>query len=80
GDFAGWAQVPGATVVTGDYNRDGRTDVALTPGPNTPWWYTQPVAFSNGDGTFRITNTALNDFAGWAQAPGATVAGRRTTG
>jgi subtilisin family serine protease len=77
GDFAGWAQVPGATVVTGDYNKDGRTDVALTPGPNASWWYTQPVAFANGDGTFRITNTPLNDFAGWAQASGATVVGRR---
>ncbi|WP_317795868.1 S8 family serine peptidase [Actinoplanes sichuanensis] len=77
GDFAGWAQVPGVTVVTGDYNRDGRTDVALTPGPNTPWWYTQPVAFANGDGTFRISNTPLNEFAGWAQASGAIVVGRR---
>ncbi|GIE78423.1 hypothetical protein Aph02nite_43730 [Actinoplanes philippinensis] len=80
GDFAGWARVPGATVVTGDYNRDGRTDVALTPGPNSPWWYTQPVAFANDDGTFRITNTPLNDFAAWSQSSGATVAGRRTTG
>ncbi|MFC4066269.1 S8 family serine peptidase [Actinoplanes subglobosus] len=77
GDFAGWAQVPGATVVSGDYNRDGRTDIALTPGPNAPWWFTQPVAFANGDGTFRISNTPLNDFAGWAQASGATVVGRR---
>lgn len=68
-DFAGWAQVPGGQVAAGDFNNDGRTDLALTPGPDTPWWYTQPVAFSNGDGTFAVTNASLPDFAGWAQVP-----------
>jgi hypothetical protein len=75
-DFAGWASVPGVRSVTGDFDKDGRTDLALLPGPDTPWWITIPVAFSNGDGTFRITNTLSRDFAGWAQAPG----GRVTTG
>src|SRR5690349_2159159 len=71
-DFAGgWVQAPGVRVLTGDFNNDKRTDIALLPGPNTPWWYTIPVAFSNGDGTFRVTNTPAQDFAGgWVQVPG----------
>ncbi|SEO47066.1 FG-GAP-like repeat-containing protein [Actinacidiphila rubida] len=72
-DFAGWAAVPGARIEVGDVNGDGRTDIALVPGPDTPWWYTLPVAFSNGDGTFRVTNAPSADFAGWAQVPGAQV-------
>jgi hypothetical protein len=72
-DFAGWASVPGVHVLTGDYNHDGRTDIALLPPPNTPWWFTIPVAFSNGDGTFRVTNADSSGFAGWVQAPGAQV-------
>jgi VCBS repeat protein len=70
-DFAGWAQVRGSEALTGDFNQDGKTDIALLPGPGTPWWYTLPVAFSNGNGTFNVTNTPLGEFAAWAQAPGA---------
>ena len=40
-------------VVSGDFNGDGRTDLAMT-GNST--WNTIPVAFSNGDGTFNVTN------------------------
>jgi pimeloyl-ACP methyl ester carboxylesterase len=70
-DFAGWAQVPGVQVVTGKFNNDNLTDIALLPGPNTPWWYTIPVAFSNGDGTFTVTNAPAGYFAqSWAQTPG----------
>ena len=29
-DFAGWAQAPGVKVLTGDFNGDGSTDIALT--------------------------------------------------
>jgi hypothetical protein len=73
-DFAGWAQAaPGVKVISGDFNNDGRTDMALLPGPNMPWWFTIPVALSNGDGTFRIVNAPSSDFAAWAQAPGAHV-------
>jgi hypothetical protein len=70
-DFASWAQVPGVQVLTGDFNGDGKTDIALLPSPGNPWWYTIPVAFSNGDGTFNVLNLPQADFAGWAQAPGA---------
>jgi hypothetical protein len=69
-NFTGWAQVPGVKVTAGDFNNDGSTDLALTGGAK---WETMPVAFSNGDGTFEVTNEPLKDFAGWAQAPGATV-------
>ncbi|GID28073.1 FG-GAP repeat domain-containing protein [Paractinoplanes brasiliensis] len=77
-DFAGWARAPGARVLPGDYDGDHRTDLALVPGPDTPWWFTQPVAFSNGDGTFRVTNTdGVGVFSSeWAQVPG----GRAVTG
>jgi hypothetical protein len=68
-EFAQWAQAgPGVKVVKGDFDRDGKTDMALLPGPGMPWWYTIPIAFSNGDGTFRVTNLPQSDFASWAQA------------
>jgi len=34
---------------------------------------TIPIAFANGDGSFRVTNAAASDFIGWAQAPGTRV-------
>jgi hypothetical protein len=67
GEFPGWAIGATAKVVTGDFNNDGRTDIAL----NQPGFVTVPVAFSNGDGTFRVTNAGAGEFPGWAAAPGA---------
>jgi hypothetical protein len=49
----------------GDFNGDGRADIALVRG--MPGWNTIPVAFSNGDGTFTVTNQNAGDFATWAQ-------------
>jgi FG-GAP-like repeat len=66
GDFPSWADTAGVKVLVGDFNGDGRTDLALTGGPG---WASVPVAFSNGDGTFRVTNQSVPDFPGWAQAP-----------
>jgi hypothetical protein len=63
-DFAGWAQERNVQVLTGDFNGDGRTDIALTRGLG---WVSIPVAFSNGDGAFTVTNLPVADFAGWAQ-------------
>jgi hypothetical protein len=63
GPFAGWAATPGAQILVGDFNGDGRSDVALI-GPGG--WASMPVAFSNGDGTFNITNLPIVNFAGWA--------------
>ena len=67
-NFAGWAKIPNAKPLVGDFNDDGKTDVALT-GP--AGWSSMPVAFSNGNGTFNVTNHPVTDFAGWANAPNA---------
>jgi hypothetical protein len=69
---------PGGRVVTGDFNGDRRTDIALLPGPHTPWWTTLPVAPSTGTGDFTVVNKPIGDFAGWAQVPGATAVPTRT--
>ena len=66
-NFASWAVTPGVKIITGDFNGNGRTDIALVGGPG---WGTQPVAFSNGDGTFNVTNQPITNFATWASAPG----------
>lgn len=72
--FATRATTPGAKVVTGDFNKDGRTDIALT-GPSA--WGSLPVAFSNGDGSFTVTNAPINSFATWAATPSVVVVGKR---
>jgi FG-GAP-like repeat len=60
GSFADWAAMSGVKVVPGDLNHDGRTDLALTGGSG---WTTIPVAFSDGDGTFTVTNGTAPAFA-----------------
>jgi hypothetical protein len=72
-DFiANWAHQPGVRVLTGDFNGNGLTDVALVR--QTPGWNTIPIAFANGDGTGRITNGPAPDFiANWAHQPGVRV-------
>ena len=62
-NFAGWAAEINVKVITGDFNGDGKTDVALT---GRSGWNTLPIAFSNGDGTFNVTNRQIVDFASWA--------------
>lgn len=62
GDFARYSG-QGATILTGDFNGDGRTDIAMTGGSG---WNTLPVAFSNGNGTFVVTNQYVGSFAQWA--------------
>ncbi|MEQ1833906.1 MAG: VCBS repeat-containing protein [Candidatus Eisenbacteria bacterium] len=71
-DFAVWASGAGAKLVAGDFNGDGRCDMALT---GVAGWATLPVAFSNGDGSFRVTNAGVGDFAIWAAAGAKAVAG-----
>lgn len=67
-DFPTWAQVSGAKPVAGDFDGDGRSDIALVGGAG---WTSVPVAFSNGDGSFRVTNSIFADFPTWAQVSGA---------
>lgn len=71
-DFAGWARASGVRAVAGDFNGDGRADVALVGGSN---WTTIPVAFGNGVGSFSVTNTAVANFPGWATGARDVVAG-----
>ena len=67
-----WANQPGVRVIAGDFNGDGITDIALVR--QTPGWATIPIAFSNGDGTWRITNGAAPNFIpSWANQPGVRV-------
>jgi hypothetical protein len=61
--FAGWASTSGVQPIAGDFNNDGKADIALT---GVSGWTTIPVAFSNGDGTFNVTNQPAGQFAGWA--------------
>lgn len=68
--FDDWARTPNVRAISGDFNGDGRTDIALVGGEG---WFTVPVAFSNGDGTFTVTNTPVDSFPGSATAPGAQV-------
>ena len=67
-----WANQPGVRVVAGDFNGKGRTDIALVR--QTPGWNTIPIAFSNGDGTWNITNGGAPQFIDqWAYQPGVSV-------
>ena len=54
--FTGHATASGVKIVAGDFNGDGLADIALT---GVSGWNTIPVAFSNGDGTFRATNLGV---------------------
>jgi hypothetical protein len=68
--FAGWAATANAKVLVGDFNGDGKTDLAIT-GP--VGWANLPVAFSNGDGTFNVTNSTAGNFPGWAATTNAKI-------
>jgi hypothetical protein len=83
GEFAAWAAVPGVKVLVGDFNGDHRSDIALIGGdPN--WWSTAPVAFSNGDGSFTVTNFPVyfegGNFSAMASHGAATVFAGDTNG
>jgi hypothetical protein len=72
------AQTPGAELarmaaagnvvpLKGDFDSDGRDDIALLR--QTAGWNTVPVAFATPGG-WRVTNSGVGDFAGWAATPG----------
>ncbi|WP_431268441.1 FG-GAP repeat domain-containing protein [Dankookia sp. P2] len=67
GDFAAWAATPGVEALAGDFDGDGRTDLALVN--HGAGWNTVPVAFSGQNG-FTIDNRFVGDFAAWAATPG----------
>ena len=64
GDFAGWAASDSVTPLVGDFNNDGRDDIALLR--QTSGWGSVPIAFAQGNGNWNITNAGVGDFAGWA--------------
>jgi hypothetical protein len=66
-EFTLWATSPGAQTVNGDFDGDGFGDIALTGGPK---WKTIPIAFSQGNGKFIVTNPTVADIPGLAQAAG----------
>lgn len=66
-NFPTWASQAGARPVSGDFNADGKGDIALVGGSG---WTTIPVAFSTGSGTFSVTNLSNSFFAYWASQPG----------
>jgi hypothetical protein len=69
-NFATWSASSNVKRLTGDFNHDGRTDIALT---GVTGWGSLPVAFSNGNGTFNVTNSATPSFPTWTTAPNAKV-------
>ena len=70
--FPSWANTAGVKAVAGDYNGDGKTDIALTGGAG---WASIPVAFSTGNGAFTVTNTTETAFSTYATQGGKVVAG-----
>jgi hypothetical protein len=67
-NFGAWAQTSGVKSLTGDFNNDGRADMALL---GAPGWTTFPIALSNGDGTFAVTNQPVNtNLSNWARTAG----------
>lgn len=67
-DLAAITQAPGAQVVAGDFNQDGRDDLAVL---GAAGWTTVPIAMSNGNGSFSLSNLSDATLPVWAQAPGA---------
>ncbi len=58
-DFPGWAAT--ARPMMGDFDGDGRADLALT---GVDGWNTLPIAFSTGTtGDFKVSNQVVGDFA-----------------
>jgi hypothetical protein len=63
--FNEWAKGPTVKRLSGDFNHDGRMDLALVGGVG---WNTLPTAFSNGDGTYLVTNAFVgSSFNDWAR-------------
>ena len=69
--FGTFATQGGAKPVAGDFNHDGRSDIALTGGSSSPGvpWGSLPVAFSNGNGTFTVKNKPILNFGTWSALP-----------
>ena len=51
--FASDANEAGVKIVSGDFDNNGYTDVAVVGGAD---WWTVPIAFANGTGGFSYSN------------------------
>jgi hypothetical protein len=73
GSFGSLASSSGARIVAGDFDGNGRDDMALVGGSSngTPWT-TIPVASSSADGTLSFTNASQPDFTSQAVIAGVT--------
>jgi hypothetical protein len=67
-NFSNWATLPNVKAVSGDFDGDGLSDVAVTGGLD---WWTLPVALANGDSTFTEVNDAAGNFPTYAALAGA---------
>jgi V8-like Glu-specific endopeptidase len=67
GDFASWSG-SARSVVAADFDADGDTDIALV---GNSGWTTIPVAFSNRNGTFTVTNLQTPNIPAWGATAGA---------
>ncbi|MGW1617357.1 FG-GAP-like repeat-containing protein [Streptomyces sp. NPDC002285] len=68
--FGAWANMPGVTRLAGDFNNDGKSDIALVGGQD---WWTAPIAYSLGNGAWSIRNENVGTgFGAWASEPGVT--------
>ena len=65
--FASWAATAGTKKTVGDFNGDGRDDLAVTGGPG---WNEIRVAFSVGNGTFTLGQFSIPNFSNWSQSSG----------
>jgi hypothetical protein len=69
-----YVNAPGVVAIAGDFNDDGRTDLAFHRPVSGAGWTTVPVLLSDGNGTWDAKNSAA---AGWANEPGVVaIAGR----
>jgi hypothetical protein len=66
--FPGLATVAGVKAVAGDFNGDGKADIALVGGSG---WGNIPLALGDGTGGFSFFNPVVASFPGWASAAGA---------
>jgi FG-GAP-like repeat len=65
--FHDWTEDPNAELACDDFNGDGKDDLIVMGGAG---WSTVPVAFSNGDGTFQVTNISNVPLASWSVESG----------
>lgn len=65
-NFSALAGLANVKALTGDFNFDGKTDIALVGGSG---WQSLPVAYSMGSGTFNAFNEPSAMFASLAAQP-----------